>query len=134
MFALPARSDVDHSEFISPAMSRVPWVDKDCFFAWAKTSLMPASCLALFDLSVVVAWVRSPSVAVNIADTSSAFLFTISRFRFLKSVKCSAVCSSVRSRDCIDDNFGEHMHLRYVSLAAAQNWSMHVKYASRHVL
>ena len=28
----------------------------------------------------------------------------------------------------------EHTHRRYVSFCLAQNWSMHEKYASRHVL
>ncbi len=31
-------------------------------------------------------------------------------------------------------NLEEHMHRRYVSFAVAQNWSMHVKYESRHAL
>ena len=43
MFVPPARSVVDHISFMFPAMSRVPWVDKDLFLVFDKTSLMPAS-------------------------------------------------------------------------------------------
>ena len=50
----------------------------------------------------------------------------------MKSCNCSDVCDNARSRDCISVNLDEQIHLRYVSLAVPQNWSMHVKYASRH--
>ena len=43
MFVPPARSVVDHISFMFPAISRVPWVDKDLFLVFDKTSLMPAS-------------------------------------------------------------------------------------------
>lgn len=82
-----------------PAISTVPWVDKDLLFDWASTSLMPANCFALLELSRVVDWAYSPAVADNIAVTSAAVLLMTSRFKFLKSANWSAVCPRARSRD-----------------------------------
>ena len=53
MFTPPVRSVVVQIEFISPAISSVPWVDKDFDLDFDKTSLMPDSCSAADDLSVV---------------------------------------------------------------------------------
>lgn len=99
MLAPPASPDVVHIELMSPAMSRVPWVDKDLLLVFDNTSLIPESCFALFELSVVVAWVYSPAVADSMAVTSAAVLLMMSRFRFLKSDNWSAVCPNARSRD-----------------------------------
>ena len=117
----PVRLVVDQIALMSPAMSRVPWVDKDFFFVLDKTALIPDNCFALSDLSTVFSWVSSPSVADSIALTSWAVLVMTLMFRSLKSCIWSDVCDSARSRDCISDNLPEHTHLRYASSAVAQN-------------
>lgn len=63
MFVPPAKSVVDQISFMLPAISSVPWVDRDLFFVFDKTSLMPASWDALSDLSCDMDWVYSPAVA-----------------------------------------------------------------------
>ena len=74
MFVPPVRSVVAHTAFMSPAMSSVPWVDRDSDLVFDKTALMPDSCLALSDLSLALACAVSPIVADNIAPTSWADL------------------------------------------------------------
>ena len=63
MFVPPVRSVVAQISFMLPAMSSVPWVDRDLFFVFDKTSLMPASWDAAADLSFDIDWVYSPVVA-----------------------------------------------------------------------
>ena len=86
MLALLVRLDSDHIEFMLPAMSSVPLVDNDFDLDLDKTSLMPANCFALFDVSRAFAWAASPDEADIIAVTSWAVLSIMSRFRFVKSV------------------------------------------------
>lgn len=134
MFVPPAKSVVDQISFMLPAMSSVPWVDRDLFFVFDKTSLMPASWDVAADLSRDIDWVYSPAVADVMAWTSAAVLSMTAIFRLWKSDNWSDALDRARSRDWISDNFDEHMQRRYASFAVPQNWSMHVKYASRHVL
>lgn len=101
-------------------------------FVPLKTSLILASVFALCDLSVLIA--DSPAVADIIALTSAPVFVITSRFKSLKSCNCSPVWFNVRSRSRISVNRDEHTHRRYVSFMVAQNWSMHVKYASRQAL
>lgn len=54
ILAPPVKSVVAQMAFILPAISSVPWVDKDLVLDFDKTSLMPASCNAADDLSLVV--------------------------------------------------------------------------------
>lgn len=117
---------------MSPAMSSVPSVFNAWCLADDKTSLMPANCWADADLSSMMA--NSPSVAFSMACTSSAVFGITSIFKSLKSWIWPAVCDRARSRSWISVRRDEHTHLRYWSFAVAQNWSMHVKYALRHVL
>ena len=85
IFTPPAKSVVDQMEFMSPAMSKVPWVDRDFVLVLDKTSLMPASCWAAPELSLITDWVSSPLDADNIAWTSADVLLITARFRSWKS-------------------------------------------------
>ena len=85
-------------------------------------------------MSLASDWAISPMLADNMAFTSVAVLSITARFKFLKSASWSDAWPRARSRDWISLNFDEHIQRRYASLAVAQNWSIHVKYASRHVL
>ena len=134
MFVPPVKSVVAHMALMSPAMSRVPPMDNDCDLLFAKTSLMPDNFDALSDLSVVVDCLYSPAEADNIAETSFAVLSITDKFRFLKSASWSDAWDNARSRALTSGNLDEHIQRRYVSLAVLQNWSIQVKYASRHVL
>ena len=89
MFAPPVKSVVAQMALMSPAMSTVPWVDRDLFFVLDKTSLMPASWVALLDLSLLIDWVNSPALADVMALTSAAVLSMTARFKFLKSCNWS---------------------------------------------
>lgn len=134
IWAPDAKSVVAHIAFMSPAMSSVPWVDSALDFVLDKTSLIPASCCALADVSLVADAFDSPAVALSIALTSAAVLGITSIFRFVKSCSWSDVWTRVRSRDFMSARRDEHTHRRYVSFWLAQNWSIQVKYASRHAL
>ena len=59
------------------------------FFVLDKTSLMPASWVALLDLSLLIDWVNSPALADVMALTSAAVLSMTARFKFLKSCNWS---------------------------------------------
>lgn len=104
---------------MSPAMSSVPSVVNACDFDDVNTSLMPASFCADAELSSVIA--SSPSLAFNIALTSSAVFGITSIFKFLKSANWSAVCPSARSRSWMSVNLDEHTQRRYESFIFAQN-------------
>ena len=97
---------------MSPAMSNLPWVDNDFVFVPDNTDVMLDSCFALSDVSLVLAWAISPSVADNIAVTSAPVLVMTSMFKSLKSCICVEDCDKARSRDWISVNLDEHMHLR----------------------
>ena len=86
MFTPPANSVVDHIVFMSPAISRLPWVDKDSRLVFSRTSLMLDNCFALFDLSYAFCCALSPSLADIIDFTSAELLLITSKLRFLKSV------------------------------------------------
>ena len=134
IWAPDVKSVVAHIAFMSPAISNVPWVDRALDLVFDKTSLMPASFCALADVSFFDDAIASPWVAFSIAFTSPAVFGITSMFRSLKSCSWSAVWARVRSRDLMSVRRDEQTHRRYVSFCLAQNWSMQVKYASRHVL
>ena len=75
----------------------------------------------------------SPSVAEYIASTSAAVLLTASKLTFWNSannLRASSNLSEV-SRNSVKRSLQKH--LRYVSLAFAHIWSIHVAYASRQL-
>lgn len=121
MFTPPVKSVVAQMAFMSPAISRVPWVDNDLFFVFDNTELIPASFDALDDMSLAFDWAISPPVADSMAPTSAADLSITDMFRSLKSWIWSDAWVKARSRDCISPSFDEQMQRRYLSFTVAQN-------------
>ena len=95
----PVKSVVAQIEFMSPAISNVPWVDNDCFFVPDKTSRMPDNWDDAADESLVTDCANSPDDADSIALTSLAVLSMTDRFRFIKSWIWSDAWAKARSRD-----------------------------------